>query len=199
MRQAKRETGSLVDENHTRRRSLPNQVKRREGSTYPSTDDCDCRGWFFPCSHDSTLGRNCHQRNSQILMPYKQALDIDSKSSSLIRHHFYCLDMAACVDQNWISKRRNTMNNIIKPTLALGLVVTAAVLTTSPAEAEIHSRSKDLVVIESRDLSEQPHPPGNLLFLDSENAVNTHLYVHHHQAVLQSFFYFMDPPLVNFR
>jgi len=100
IRQAKPETRSLVDENHTRQRSLPNQVKRREGSTYPSTDDCDCRGWFFPCSHDSTLGRNCLHRNSQILMPYKQPLDIDSRSSSLIRHHFYCLDMVAYVDQN---------------------------------------------------------------------------------------------------
>jgi hypothetical protein len=49
-------------------------VKSREGSTYPSTDDCDCRAWFFPCSHVSTLGRNLRQRNSQILMPYKQAL-----------------------------------------------------------------------------------------------------------------------------
>jgi hypothetical protein len=34
------------------------------------------------------------------------------------------------------------MNNTIKSTLALGLVVAAAVLT-STAEAEIHSRSKD--------------------------------------------------------
>jgi hypothetical protein len=32
------------------------------------------------------------------------------------------------------------MNNIIKSTLALGLVVTAAVLATSPAEAEIRQK-----------------------------------------------------------
>jgi hypothetical protein len=73
-------------------RKRVHQVKRREGSTYPSTDDCDCRGWFFPCSHVSTLGRSLHQRNSQILMPYKQGPDIDSKSSLLIRHHFFYLD-----------------------------------------------------------------------------------------------------------
>jgi hypothetical protein len=67
-------------------------VKRREGSTYPSADDCDCRAWFFPCRHDSTLGRILHQRNSQTLMPYKQGSDFDSTGSLLIRHHFYCLD-----------------------------------------------------------------------------------------------------------
>jgi hypothetical protein len=79
IRQAKPEIRSLVDENHTRRRSLPNQVKRHEGSAYPSTDDCDCRGWFFPCSHVSTLGQTLHRRNSKILMPYKQGPDIDTR------------------------------------------------------------------------------------------------------------------------
>ena len=48
------------------------------------------------------------------------------------------------------------MNNTIKSTLALGLVVAAAVLPTSPAEAEIHSKSKtagshgSLVIFRSR-------------------------------------------------
>jgi hypothetical protein len=80
IRQTKPEIRSLVDENHARRRSLPNQMKSREGSAYPSTDDCDCRGCFFPCSHVSTLGRNLRQRNSQILMPYKQGSDVDTKN-----------------------------------------------------------------------------------------------------------------------
>src|SRR5258708_33283801 len=95
IRQAKPEIRSLVDEDHARRHSLPNQMKRREGSTYPPTDDCDCRDWFFLCSHVSTLGRNLRQWNSQIVMPYKQNHDIDSASSSLIRHHFYYLDVTA--------------------------------------------------------------------------------------------------------
>ena len=46
------------------------------------------------------------------------------------------------------------MSNIFKSTLALGLVAAAAVLT-STAEAEIHSRSQELVVMEARDLPEQ--------------------------------------------
>jgi hypothetical protein len=99
-----------------------------------------------------------------MLMPYKQGVAIDSKSSLLIRHHFYYLDMTASVDQNWESKRRSTMNNIIKSTLAFGLVVAAAVLPTLPAEAEIHSRSKELVIMEARDLPEQAQTPGNSLF-----------------------------------
>jgi len=98
--QAKPEIRSLVDEDHTRRRSLSNQVKGREGSTYPSTDDCDCRDWFFPCSHVSTLRRNLRRRNSQIVMPYKQNCDIDSTSAALIRHQFYYLDVTASVDRN---------------------------------------------------------------------------------------------------
>ncbi len=98
IRQAKPEIRPLVDENYTRRRSLPNQVKSCKGSTYPSTDDCDCRAWFFPCSHASTLERSPRQRNSQILMPYKQ--DPDRSSSLLIRHHFYCLDTTAFEDRH---------------------------------------------------------------------------------------------------
>src|SRR5580704_7832654 len=79
IRQAKPEIGSLVDKNHTRRRSLPNQVKRREGSAYPSSDNCDCRSCCFSRCHVSTLGRNLCERNSQILIPYKQRSDVDAK------------------------------------------------------------------------------------------------------------------------
>ena len=44
------------------------------------------------------------------------------------------------------------MNNPIKFTLALGFVVAATVLT-STANAQVHSRSKDLVVMEGHDLT----------------------------------------------
>jgi len=60
--------------------------------------------------------------------------------------------------------------------IALSLVFAAAVLT-STAEAEIHSRSKDLVVMEARDLPEQAQTPGNSLFFHSDNAGSTYLYV----------------------
>jgi hypothetical protein len=68
------------------------------------------------------------------------------------------------------------MINIIDSTLAVGLVVAAAVPPTSAA-AEIHSRSNDLVVMEARDLPEQAQTPGNSLFLHSDNAGSMYLYV----------------------
>src|ERR1700720_4262173 len=129
-------------------------------------------------------------------MPYKQGPAIDMKSSSLIRHHFYYLDVTVSADRNWISKRRNTMNNTIKSTLALGLVVAAAVLT-STAEAEIHSRSKELVVMEARDLPEQAQTPGNSLFLHSDNAGSTYLYVEQQQGARLSVFDVTDPARIK--
>ena len=39
------------------------------------------------------------------------------------------------------------MKHNITSTLALGLALAAAVLTTSPAEAEIHSKANNLVIM----------------------------------------------------
>jgi hypothetical protein len=88
------------------------------------------------------------------------------------------------------------MNNTIKSTLALGLVVAAAVLT-STAEAEIHSRSKELVVMEARDLPEQAQTPGNSLFLHSDNAGSTYLYVEQQQGARLSVFDVTDPARIK--
>jgi len=85
------------------------------------------------------------------------------------------------------------MNNSLKSTLALGLVVAAEVLSTSPAQAEIHSRSKELVVMEARDLPEQAQAPGNSLFLHSDNAGSTYLYVEQQQGARLSVFDVTDP------
>ena len=85
------------------------------------------------------------------------------------------------------------MNNNIKSTLALGLAVAAVVLATLPAEAEIHSKSKDLVVMEARDLPEQAQTPGNSLFLHSDNLGRTYLYVEQQQGARLSVFDVTDP------
>src|SRR5277367_763172 len=89
------------------------------------------------------------------------------------------------------------MNNIIKSTLALSLVVTAAVLPTSPAEAETHSKSNDVVVMEARDLPEQAQTPGNSLFLHSDNAGDTYLYVEQQQGARLSVFDVTDPARIR--
>ena len=89
------------------------------------------------------------------------------------------------------------MNINIKSTLALGLVVTAAVLATSPAEAEIHSKSNNLVVMEPHDLPEQAQAPGNSLFLHSDNAGGTYLYVEQQQGARLSVFDVTDPARIK--
>src|ERR1700733_5733511 len=84
------------------------------------------------------------------------------------------------------------MNNTIKSTLALGLVAAAAVLT-STAEAEIHSRSQELVVMEARDLPEQAQTPGNSFFLHSDNTGSTYLYVEQQRGARLSVFDVTNP------
>ena len=111
---------------------------------------------------------------------------------------FYYLDKTAFVDQKWISKKGETMNNIITSTLALGLVVAAAVLPATPAEAEIYSRSKDLVVMEPPDLPQQAQVPGNSLFLHSDNAGSTYLYIAQREGARLSVFDVTDPARIKF-
>lgn len=88
------------------------------------------------------------------------------------------------------------MSNIIK-SLAIGLVVAAAVLSTSSAEAEVHSKSKELVVMEARDLPEQAELPGNSLFLHSDSAGSTYLYVEQLQGARLSVFDVTDPARIK--
>jgi hypothetical protein len=89
------------------------------------------------------------------------------------------------------------MNTITKSTLALGLVVASTVLPTSSATAEAHSKSKDLVVMEPRDLPEQAQSRGNSLFLHSDNAGSTHLYVEQQQGARLSAFDVTDPARIK--
>ena len=85
------------------------------------------------------------------------------------------------------------MNNNFKFTLVLGLVVTPALLAPSPAEAEIHSKSNDLVVMEARDLPEQAQTPGNSFFLHSDNTGSTYLYVEQQRGARLSVFDVTNP------
>jgi hypothetical protein len=89
------------------------------------------------------------------------------------------------------------MKNSIKSTLALGLVVAASILPTSSAEAEIHSRSKQLVVMEAPDLPEQAQTPGNSLFLHSDSAGSTYLYIEQQRGARLSVFDVTDPARIK--
>jgi hypothetical protein len=88
------------------------------------------------------------------------------------------------------------MKTTLKSTLAFGLIVAATVLT-STAEAKIHSSSKELVVMEARDLPEQAQLPGNSLFLHSNNAGSTYLYVEQQQGARLSVFDVTDPARIK--
>ncbi|MGB9418414.1 MAG: hypothetical protein WCB58_19025 [Acidobacteriaceae bacterium] len=89
------------------------------------------------------------------------------------------------------------MNTISKSTLALGLVVAASILTTPAAEAEIHSRSKQLLVMEASDLPEQAQTPGNSLFLHFDSAGSTYLYIEQQQGARLSVFEVTDPARIK--
>src|SRR6201997_5772134 len=89
------------------------------------------------------------------------------------------------------------MNNSIKSTLALGLVVSASFLSTLSAQAEIHSRSKQLVVMEAPDLPEPAQTPGNSLFLHSDGAGSTYLYIEQQRGARLSVFDVTDPARIK--
>ena len=89
------------------------------------------------------------------------------------------------------------MNTVIKSTLALGLVVAASILPMQSAEAEIHSRSKQLVIMEAPDLPEQAQTPGNSLFLHSDSAGSTYLYIEQQRGARLSVFDVTDPARIK--
>jgi hypothetical protein len=95
-------------------------------------------------------------------------------------------------------KRRKIMNNILESTLAVGLMVAGGVLSvSSAAEAESHSKSKALLVMEPGDLPEQAQASGNSLFLHSDTAGSTYLYVEQQQGARLSVFDVTDPARIR--
>jgi len=89
------------------------------------------------------------------------------------------------------------MNNLIKSSLTLGLVATAMAVFTLPVQAEVHSKSKELVVLEPRDLPEPAQLTGNSLFLHSDSTGSTYLYVEQQQGARLSVFDVTDPARIK--
>jgi hemolysin activation/secretion protein len=85
------------------------------------------------------------------------------------------------------------MKNTINSAITVSLAAVALLLPASSAHAEIHSKSKELVVMEARDLPEQAQARGNSLFLHSDNAGHTYLYVEQEQGKRLSVFDVTDP------
>lgn len=85
------------------------------------------------------------------------------------------------------------MKNILHSAITVGLSAAALALPTVSAQAEIHSKSKELVIMEARDLPEQALASGNSLFLHSDNKGRTFLYVEQLQGKRISVFDVTDP------
>ena len=89
------------------------------------------------------------------------------------------------------------MTNIIKSAITVSLTAAALVIPGLSAQAEIHSKSKELVVMEARDLPEQAQMKGHSLFLHSDNAGSTYLYVEQQQGARLSVFDVTDPSRIK--
>src|SRR5260370_34790312 len=75
----------------------------------------------LPCSHVSTLGQSCTNGIRKFLCHISRGPDIDSKSSLLIRHHFFYLDVTASVDRpSAQGSGRNTRRTVARPGCSRG-------------------------------------------------------------------------------
>jgi hypothetical protein len=89
------------------------------------------------------------------------------------------------------------MKNLNKLRLALGILGLTMALAPIAANAEIRSNSKEIVVMEPRDLPEEAQLPGNSFFLHSDNAGSTYLYVEQQQGARLSIFDVTDPARIR--
>jgi hypothetical protein len=81
---------------------------------------------------------------------------------------------------------------------ATALAVIAAVVPAVSANAEVRSKSNELIVVQPKDLPEQAQIPGNSFFLYSDNSGSTFLYVEQMQGARLTVFDVTDPSKVKF-
>jgi hypothetical protein len=88
------------------------------------------------------------------------------------------------------------MNNIVH-TLTSGLILLSAVIAPLKSQAEVHSESGELVVMEPSNLPEQAQLGGNSFFLHSDNSGRTYLYVEQQQGAVLTVFDFTGPSRIK--
>ena len=76
---------------------------------------------------------------------------------------------------------------------SFAVAAVAGLLMTVPGNAEVRSRSKEIIVIQPRDLPEQAQVRGNALFLYSDDAGSTYLYVEQQRGSSLAVFDVTDP------
>jgi hypothetical protein len=77
------------------------------------------------------------------------------------------------------------------------ITVTASLLLTLQAHAEVRSKTNELIVVEPKDLPEQAQIPGNSFFLYSDNSGSTYLYVEQQQGARLTTFNVTDPSRIK--
>lgn len=85
------------------------------------------------------------------------------------------------------------MNKAIAKTLAAASFGLAALITPLKGQAQLHSKSGEIVVMEPRNLPEEAQLGGNSFFLHSDNSGSTFLYVEQQQGARLSVFDVTDP------
>lgn len=79
----------------------------------------------------------------------------------------------------------------------IAIAAIAGLVMTFPAQAEIHSKSNELIVVQPKDLPEVAQTSGNSFFLFSDNSGSTFLYVEQQQGARLSVFDVTDPSKVK--
>jgi len=80
---------------------------------------------------------------------------------------------------------------------AASVALTTVFLFAAQARAEIHSRSKGMIVMEPRDLPDQARVPGSSMFLYSDQHGTTYLYVEQQKGRQLGIFDVTDPAKIK--
>jgi hypothetical protein len=81
-------------------------------------------------------------------------------------------------------------------TFAMSAMV--ALISVSPVNAEVHSKSNEIIVLQPTDLPEQAQTPGNSFFLYSDGQGCTYLYIEQQQGARLTTFDVSDPSKIKF-
>lgn len=131
-------------------------------------------------------------------MPYKLARSYDACCSDAYTASRLLLGREPPAGSTLDFEKGNTnMKNLITLRLALSVLAFTIVLAPIAAKAEIHSGSKEIVVMEPRDLPEQAQLPGNSFFLHSDDAGSTYLYIEQQQGARLTVFDVTDPARIR--
>lgn len=89
------------------------------------------------------------------------------------------------------------MKCILKSVLTVTIAAAGYILSAASAQAQTYSRSKELVVLEPRNLPEAAQMKGNSLLLHCDNGGNTYLYIEQQQGARLSVFNVTDPARIK--